>query len=743
MSDFRYRAFISYSHLDKSWAGWLHRALETYAIPKRLVGMQTPAGIVPRRWAPIFRDSDELASAGDLGRQVNEALAQSDCLIVVCSPEAARSRWVNEEVLAFKRLGRSDRIFCLIVAGEPNASLLPGREAEECFASALRHRLAADGALSSDTVEPMAADVRPGRDTRANAKYKLIAGMLDIGFDALKRRELQRRTRRAAMLAAVALCVMAVTTVLAIVAFIARHEAVVASHAAERRQKQAEDLVSFMLGDLNDKLAQASRLDIMESVDDQAMAYFQSQPISDVTDQALVQRAVALAKIGSVRLDQGRLALAMDAFQASLALTSRLAAEAPTDIARQLAHADTWSYIGMIGWRLGKLDDAERSFASGQMILQRAAARAPGDARVAFQRITFNNNIGHVMEARGHLEEAARQYQDMLALAQRMATAEPGNVDWPTAIGEASNNLGRLALLHGDLANAVAQYVAAETIQAGLAASHPKDASRRDDLLIVHGILGRTQALAGDVQAGMDRLQRAVDMAVQLKTLDPGNTDYQEHQALYAIQLGRLHRLTGDMVNAAKLARDALVIFESLARHDADNAVWQREYAEALMEQSAQSCASGDNDAARRQATSALHLLAPLFKQQPDDRATLLAIATARLSLAAVSADTNAAGTLRDDALASLQSAHSGQGDPRLLALQVMALLSLQRKDEAVPVIKRLWTSGYRDPALLQALRREQIDYPQNVTFQRELLAATGGHAELAGREIARSANDE
>ena len=743
MSDFRYRAFISYSHQDKAWAGWLHRLLETYAIPKRLVGTETPAGIIPRRWAPIFRDSDELASAGDLGRKVNEALAQSDCLIVICSPDAARSRWVNEEVLAFKRLGRSDRIFCLVVAGEPNASLLPGREAEECFAPALRHRLAPDGQLNSQTIEPMAADVRPGKDTRANAKYKLIAGMLDIGFDALKQRELQRRTRRAAMLAAVALSVMAVTTVLAIVAFVARHEAVVASHAAERRQKQAEDLVSFMLGDLNDKLAQASRLDIMESVDDQAMAYFQAQPTADVNDQALEQRAVALEKIGSVRLDQGRLSLAMEAFQASLALTSRLAGEAPADIGRQLAHADTWSYIGMIGWRQGKLNDAERSFASGQAILERAAAHAPDDARVAFQRITFHNNMGHVMEARGQLDAAARQYQDMLALAQRLAAAAPGNIDWPTAVGEASNNLGRLALLHGDLANAVGQYMAAETIQMGLAAAHPKDASRRDDLLTLHGIVGRTQALAGDVRPGMDRLQRAVDMAAQLKVLDPGNTDYQEHQALYAIQLARLHRLTGDMAGAARLARQALAIFEGLVRHDAANAVWQREYAEALVEQSAQSRASGDTDAARRQATSALHLLDPLFRQQPDDRATLLAMVASRLSLARVAADATAAATLRNDALVSLQSAHSGQGDPRLLALQAIALLSLERKGEALPVVKALWASGYRDPALLQVLRDEQIDYPQNQAFQRELLASTGGHAELTGSEIARSTGNE
>ena len=87
---FRYRAFISYSHRDKTWAGWLHKALETYSIPKRLVGQTTASGVIPKRLSPIFRDRDELATATDLGRKVNEALEQSANLIVICSPSSAK-----------------------------------------------------------------------------------------------------------------------------------------------------------------------------------------------------------------------------------------------------------------------------------------------------------------------------------------------------------------------------------------------------------------------------------------------------------------------------------------------------------------------------------------------------------------------------------------------------------------------------------------------------------------------------
>src|SRR6185437_7632899 len=245
-SGFAYRAFLSYSHADSAWCDWLHKALETWHVPSRLVGKQTAHGIIPRKLAPIFRDRDELPSAYDLNNKVAAALAQSESLIVICSPASAASRWVNEEVLAYKRLGRAERIFCLIVDGEPNASELAGREAEECFCPALRFQLDDNGQPTHERTEPIAADARAGKDGKNNGKLKLIAGMLDVGFDALKQRELQRRNRRMTAIAALAMIVMLVTSVLAVYALISRHDAViaqrqavVAQQAAERRQKQA------------------------------------------------------------------------------------------------------------------------------------------------------------------------------------------------------------------------------------------------------------------------------------------------------------------------------------------------------------------------------------------------------------------------------------------------------------------------------------------------------------------------
>ena len=173
---FRFQAFLCYSHRDSAWADWLHDALENYPIPARMVGLMTTAGVIPRRIAPVFRDRDELPSATDLSAKVSDALAQSACLVVICSPHAAQSHWVNEEVQTFQRLGRAARIFCLIVDGEPGASAWAGRAHDECLPPALTQRTDENGNVTAERFEPIAADARPGKDGKSNARTKLVAG---------------------------------------------------------------------------------------------------------------------------------------------------------------------------------------------------------------------------------------------------------------------------------------------------------------------------------------------------------------------------------------------------------------------------------------------------------------------------------------------------------------------------------------------------------------------------------------
>lgn len=192
---FQFRAFISYSHADKAAVDWIHKTLETYTIPRHLVGTEGRDGPVPKRLFPIFRDREELPSAHDLSEQISHALRQSAYMIVICSRNSAKSHWVNEEIIAFKQLGRENRILALIIDGEPNATDTK-KPKRECFPQALRFALGPDGRLSDRPTEPIAADARSRGDGKEKAALKIVAGLLGVPFDKLAQRDKQRQKER-------------------------------------------------------------------------------------------------------------------------------------------------------------------------------------------------------------------------------------------------------------------------------------------------------------------------------------------------------------------------------------------------------------------------------------------------------------------------------------------------------------------------------------------------------------------
>jgi MTH538 TIR-like domain (DUF1863) len=170
LSEYRYKAFVSYSWADAAWGKWLLHALETYHTPKALVGKAGAHGAVGARLIPLFKDREEEAAGASIGKAVEAALATSEFLIVICSPRAAASKWVNHEIAWFKTHRDPDRILALIVDGEPGAG-----EAE-CFPRALTHRVEADLTITDEPEDaPLAADARDSGDGKRKARLKLAA----------------------------------------------------------------------------------------------------------------------------------------------------------------------------------------------------------------------------------------------------------------------------------------------------------------------------------------------------------------------------------------------------------------------------------------------------------------------------------------------------------------------------------------------------------------------------------------
>jgi tetratricopeptide (TPR) repeat protein len=411
----KYWAFMSYSHLDAKWANWLHRSLESYRPPKKLVGMTTVRGAVPKRLTPVFRDREELASAVDLGTVINEALEKSACQIIICSPQSAKSRWVNEEILAFKRLGREDRIFCLIIGGEPNASDLPGREQEECFPPALRFRLGADGNLNSIRTEPIAADARAGKDGKHNAKLKLIAGVLGLNFDSLRRREQQRRNRRLFTLACGAMAGMLLTSVLATYAFIQRTAAQKQTARAESEADAAMRTTNFLIGlfrIMDPSEARGNTVTAREVLDKGA-----ARIDAELSNQPAIQ-ATVMDTVGTVYMGLGLYGEARPLLDRAVATRRGLPSTEPEVLSESLIHLADLQ-------RLQAEDEAaEKAYREAASLL----TAHPKDRRAQIALANSLYGLGTVLDSQGRYPDAQQRFREALALQHRLYGEKHGDI---------------------------------------------------------------------------------------------------------------------------------------------------------------------------------------------------------------------------------------------------------------------------------------------------------------------------
>ena len=182
----RHRAFISYSQADMTAARRLQRWLEAYKLPRRAAKSTSR----PRRIGKLFRDETDLSGAADLGDALKTALDTSEALIVLCSPDSAKSEWVNREIQHFRATGRTSQIFAVILRGTPKS----GDPETECFPPAFRSIVEDDAAALP--IEPLA--VNPKEDGRDRAYTRLAAGLFEVPFDDLWRREQRRQRRRMA-----------------------------------------------------------------------------------------------------------------------------------------------------------------------------------------------------------------------------------------------------------------------------------------------------------------------------------------------------------------------------------------------------------------------------------------------------------------------------------------------------------------------------------------------------------------
>ncbi|WAC25206.1 toll/interleukin-1 receptor domain-containing protein [Blastomonas sp. SL216] len=439
-----FRAFLSYSHADITAAQRLHRKLESYRLPRHM----RPAGDDGRIGA-IFRDREDFPAATDLSASVRKALAASQALIVLCSPDAGVSRWVAREIALFRELHPDRPILAALLCGEP----------EDAFPAALHHG-----------GEPLAADLRKEGDGYRLGFLKVVAGVMDVPLDALVQRDSQRQIRRVMAVTGLACAIALMMAVMTVIALQARGE-------AQRQQAAAEGLIEYMLTDLREDLDGAAGVAVMTRVNQRALAYYEGQQnLTALSPDSLERRARVVGRLGEDAIFRKNYALARRNLSERARATLSLLDAAPGDPERRFDHAlslnrlailsqaegngaqaeaelrQSWGLLsGVRAWR-SRNPEWRRTTAlvAGNLCAIDALAKAVDDAtlekcRIAVElgeRLAGNDEVASrapydlvfnlmwqsvALEQAGRREDASSVRRQALRLADQLASENPNN----------------------------------------------------------------------------------------------------------------------------------------------------------------------------------------------------------------------------------------------------------------------------------------------------------------------------
>lgn len=565
MTAFRYKAFVSYSWADATWGNWLQKAIETYRAPSALVGKEGALGPVPARLHPLFKDREEEAAGASIGAAVETALAASEFLIVVCSPNSAKSKWVDREVAWFKTHRDPAKVLALIVDGEPD-----GGE-RECFPRALTHRVLPDLSITDQAEDaPLAADARDSGDGKRKARLKIAAALLGVGLDELVRRDDRRRTLRVRLVVGGSLALALAMSALALAAVRARDE-------ADLQRAESDGLVEFMLTDLRKRLEPVGRLDALDVVGKRALKYYAGQRAGSLDADALGRRARALHLVGEVANIRGDSVAALAAFRQAAATTAEQLARDPHNPQRIFDHAQSVFWVGQVANERGEAKEAEAQWSEYKRLADRLVAIDPKNPEWRMEVSYAQTNLGTLYFDQARFAEADRAFADALQGVEAVAAGEQFDAARQIEVGAALNWLGKARARLNLTRDAIALHRREIGIYQAVLSRDSGNTSALFNLAIAWQHIAQLEEVDNRLDVAETSIGYSIAAFNKLRKLEPGNTDWQENELRAWNAQTDILFYRGMMKQAAATQDEAEAMLARLVLEDPKNSIWSVE----------------------------------------------------------------------------------------------------------------------------------------------------------------------
>jgi tetratricopeptide (TPR) repeat protein len=597
MTETKYDAFLSYSHArDKPLCAALQREMQTLGKPWW-----------KRRALRVFRDDTSLSAAPQLWGAIEASLAASRKFVLLASPEAARSVWVDKEVAWWRANRNPDDFLVVLTAGRLVWDQAAGRfrdEDEPALPPSSRDAFASEpkwidftpfrsGALSGPAFRDRAADV-------ASAVH-------GVGKDELVSEEMrqQKRALRLAGAAAVVLALLAGTAVWqAVEATRARDAAqrservaIAERDRAERNFGLARDTVNDVIFDFAQGFQQVEgvRAAVVGRVLARARASLDRLAEAAPEDRELSRsRSALLNEFGDALGRAGDRPAATAAYEESLAIARSLAAADPASLRWRRDVTVSLERLARARLAVGERAAALGLFDEGLTLRRGIAAAEPGNREYRRDVLIGLSQIADVRRSLGDAVGASRGYEEALTIARALAAEEPGAARWAREVAGNLEKLADVRMAAGDAASAAAGYGEALAISRRLASEDPTDTENQRNLSIGLNKNGTLRLIAGDHAGAAGLFGESLTIRRRLLASDPENADWRRDVSVSLNNVGRAREVAGDRAGALAAYEESLALARTNAEADPGDLDKARDLGVSLERVGSVKLASGD-----------------------------------------------------------------------------------------------------------------------------------------------------
>lgn len=470
-----------------------------------------------------------------------------------------------------------------------------------------------------------------------------------------------------------------------------------AQNEAEQKRADAEDLLTFMLGEFVDKLRPLGRLELLDNISGKAMVYL-AQPSAAASPNVTVQRAKALHLLYEVNVTRGKRDEATAALEAARQLLLPLKNRDVSDrlVLRQLGiNAFMFGKTQMANEELAKAEESMREYLQ---FAERFAATSPSDDDGLLEQSYAHNSLGSIAMKRQEFKLASNEFRASLKLKEQLQKRKPAD---QSLMADISNSYSWLAESHlklGEMGEAMALYLEEEKLLRAIHTGNANWTYRLVLSLMRQSILHQAQ---GNINLALSTTSQAEALLDEIVKLNPSNTNWLARLYQSRARQIELQPLGGD--TAAKLLKIVALndVLHAMNAKDPKNSNLSYILAKTRLVQASLLVQLGRHDEAANHFTETIGTLKAVHAGKDNEVTYATTLGEALLTRAdlyerlgrhesALQDCREAANLLKDRA--------GSTTDFALLALNVKSQVCLGNQDDVQSQVAALEGMGFKDP---------------------------------------------